>query len=474
MTTFKHQIPFILLCFLLSFTQAYSQNNDSFDVNALPLLGNSDQHYLTRQQANEIGNAFYNQAMVSSILIDDIEINLYLRSLITRLHNTSQFSSDPIRIIIINNNAINAFALPGNIIVIHSGLFLAVQQESELVGVLAHELSHLKQQHLLRLFAQQKKDQPKLLLSILAALLVSKDAQSSNAILMAGVASSVQGTLDYTRRQEYEADRIAINILVKANFNPEGISNFFELLAQKSGFSTDLASGSEFLRTHPLSENRIAEAKNRIQNIDTSQLITDSARFQRLKSKLAFLLNLPITNQQQHCYHAILKSQKLIINGLNANDELKNCGSKKIKAHAFLQYEYANLLSLQNNKNAEQTFKTLITNNPEHLEYQYSLLQHYYFVGDYQQYIYTALIILQNAEPLFPSFYQTLSHVYFKNQQTHLAKYYLSTYYIGVGKNSLAKRILNQLKALPTIDPILKHKVQTLIASVPDSDIHIK
>ena len=461
----KQFIILTLLCFVFA---NFSYAADEFDVDALPVLGNSDQQYLTQQQAQQIGNEFYNQAMLSPILIDDFEINDYLRSLITRLYNTSQFSGTPIRIIMINNSEINAFALPGNIIVVHSGLFLAVQKESELVGVLAHELSHLKQQHLLRLLAEQQKNQPKLLLAMFAALLASNNAQTNNAILTAGIASTVQSTLDYTRKQEYEADRIAIDVLVKAQFDPKGISDFFEILLQKSGFSTDLASGSEFLRTHPLSENRIAEAKNRIQGIDTRHLSKDSATFQRLKIKLAALLDTPIKSTQFRCYQQLLNAKKQRRNGQSIQLNTLTCPLQK--PQQYIQHEYSNVLSLYGKNNAEQHYLALIKRYPEHLEFQYSLLEHEYRNYNYAQYIKVAETILSQSEPLFPNFYQRLSRVYFKNQQPDLAKFYLSKFYYQVGKNTLAQRILQKLMLQESINLILKHKVKTLLSNIPDEE----
>jgi len=456
---------FLITLILIASTGLSNAKPLAFDNNDLPLLGNSDQQYLTKQQAQKIGNSFYQSAMLSSILIDDVEINLYLRALIAQLHNYSQFTADPIRILIINNSEINAFALPGNIIVVHSGLFLAVQKESELVGVLAHELAHLKQQHILRLFSEQQKSQPKLILALLAALLVAPNAQSRNAIITSGIASSIQTTIDYTRKQEYEADRIAINILVKAGFDPEGISHFFAILAQQSGLSGGLASGSEFLRTHPLSKNRISEAQNRIQDIDRSNLIIDSAIFQRLKTRLAITLyNYPI--KKDSCYQSLLNRQQSVRQGLVQEDEMPACSVKKISQNNYLKKEYGILLSLYDNINATPILQKLATDNPAHAQYQYALLEHYYRHNQFKSYIQHASQFLRHNTPLFPQFYQILSKVYYKNQQPDIAKYYLSLYYLAVGKQSLAQRILTKLKAQNKVDIILLQKIKTVLDQI--------
>jgi len=132
----------------------------------------------------------------------------------------------------------------------------------------------------------------------------------------------------------------------------------------------------------------------------------------------------------------------------------------------YLKKEYGILLSLYDNINATPILQKLATDNPAHAQYQYALLEHYYRHNQFKSYIQHASQFLRHNTPLFPQFYQILSKVYYKNQQPDIAKYYLSLYYLAVGKQSLAQRILTKLKAQNKVDIILLQKIKTVLDQI--------
>ncbi len=445
---------------------AQKQKATEFSSNNLPNLGNSDQLYLSEQEANAIGDNFYYEALNSDLVIKDIELNLYLRSLIATLHNNSSFSQRPIKILMINNPVVNAFALPGNVIVVHSGLFLKVKSEAELVSVLAHEMAHLKQQHILRLFAEQKKKQPQIILAMLAAIILSSNTQVSSAALSAGIASSAQNNLDYTRKQEYEADRMAIEILLKAKYDPSGMRDFFQTLSQLSGPSS--ATPSEFLRTHPLNQNRISEVEYRIQNINTKGLIKNSTLFKRLQLKLRLQTHQPTQkpkNPNLACLFSLLKEQ-----AQNTKQQGKLCDPKLLEKTEYLQREYANLLSNRQVKKAEKLYQQLIKKHPEHIANIYAYLKHLYHNHQYPRFIQNTVYFLQKNKPVFPDLYQLLSKAYSKTKQSNKANYFLAVYYNKIGQNTLALKILQRLLKKQQIDDLTRERIQTLYTRLKEQN----
>ena len=163
------------------------------------------------------------------------------------------------RFLVANNPSINAFATPGGVIVVNSGLIRKTKTEAELASVLAHEIAHVKARHLSRMHEESSRVNISTALSVLATVIAgtySTDALGKTLITTENIKAS--RLTDFIRANEMEADRIAINILVNANINPMAMSDFFRTLQKENNDSGAL----EFLRTHPLTKNRIAETES--------------------------------------------------------------------------------------------------------------------------------------------------------------------------------------------------------------------
>lgn len=250
----------------------------------LPDLGESSQAVFSSQQERRIGESIMADIRVSRDLMADVEVTDYLNALGARLVANSQDSARSFEFFVLHDNTLNAFALPGGFIGVHTGLILSAQSESELASVLAHEISHVTQRHLARVIAGTQKNMLTSLAALAVAILAARsNPQVVNAALATAQATGIQSQLDYTREHEREADRIGLQVLETSGFDPRAMSGFFERL-QKYGRLYE-NNAPVYLRTHPLTTERIADVQNRVEALPYRQ-VPDSLDFQLVRAKL--------------------------------------------------------------------------------------------------------------------------------------------------------------------------------------------
>ena len=161
------------------------------------------------------------------------------------------------------DRTVNAFALPGAYFGLHLGLVGIVTSRDELASVLAHELSHVTQRHISRSMSRQASQAPWLMgAMILGILAASKDPSAAQATIVGGQAAAVQSQLNYSRDMEREADRIGFGVQTQAGFAPQGFVSMFEKLQQSSRLND--SGGFPYLRSHPLTTERIADMQSRV------------------------------------------------------------------------------------------------------------------------------------------------------------------------------------------------------------------
>ena len=259
--------------------------------NNLPDLGEASQTVFTPQIERKVGQEIMRDMRAEPSFLDDPEVTGYLNNLGYRLAAASPNNRQEFEFFVVRDNTLTAFALPGGYIGVHTGLILAAQSESELAGVLAHEIAHVTQHHIARLVAQDSRNSilsiAGLALAILAARSNSQVGGAAGAIAQAG---AIQSSLDFTRENEREADRIGLQILSKSGLDPRGMETFFERLAKFNRLYDNNA--PVYLRSHPLTTERLADIENRLASVPYKQ-IPDSLDFQMVRAKLRATMGRP-------------------------------------------------------------------------------------------------------------------------------------------------------------------------------------
>jgi beta-barrel assembly-enhancing protease len=252
----------------------------------LPDLGDVSQATISPYEERQLGLQIMQQIRADSAYLNDPEIASYLNNLGYRLiSNSSEARPDQsFEFFALQDSSINAFALPGGFMGFNSGLIIAAQSESELAGVMAHEIAHVTQKHLARMISGQKYSMLKSLAALAVAIIAARsNPQAGQAVLIGTQASAIQSQLDFTRKHEKEADRIGLKILQDADFDPQGMSAFFERLQKAGRFHENGA--PSYLRTHPLTYERLADIQSRTRGMKYRQ-VPDSIDFKLVRAKL--------------------------------------------------------------------------------------------------------------------------------------------------------------------------------------------
>lgn len=276
-------MKYLILLIALFITVNLNANNN-LDLQ-LPNIGESANLYLSPEEERRLGESFMRGLRRSLVFVDDPIINEYLRTLGYQIVATSDASTRNFNFFVVDDNSINAFAGPGGHIGVNTGLILATDTESELAAVIAHEIAHVTQQHLARMVEMSERLSIPTIAALLAAIVIaSQNGQVGEAAIAAAAAGSTQMQIDFLRGNEQEADRVGINALQRAGFEPRAMVGFFERLLKSTRYY-DLGKFPEFLRDHPLTESRIADARNRAEQFSYRQR-QDSLSYHLLRARL--------------------------------------------------------------------------------------------------------------------------------------------------------------------------------------------
>lgn len=282
----------LLTCSLLA---SFCVQADSLSAQ-LPDIGKAGSRVLSPRAEQQLGQEFMRSVRNSLKLLDDRPTTAYLQGLADRLASSLQEEHAPITVFLVNDPSINAFAGPGGYIGVHTGLLLSANTEGELASVLAHEIAHVTQRHLVRAFQDsQRMSLPTMGAIIAAMVLGGSNPEVGEAVLATAVANSAQQQLTHSRGNEQEADNIGLDMLVNANFSPHDMVAFFEVLQNKQKLTE--FSAPEFLRTHPLTLGRIADASNRAAQYG-AQRFSDNAYFHLIQARIAALTQRPLPGMQ--------------------------------------------------------------------------------------------------------------------------------------------------------------------------------
>lgn len=345
----------------------------------LPEIGDSAGSLVSPQQEYRIGQAFFWRLQQSVDLVEDPEVNSYLSRLGQRLVTHSDSPSLPFKFFMVPDPSVNAFAAPGGFIGVNSGLLMTSQREDELASVMAHEIAHVTQRHLIRSFEKSKQSSlPRTAALVGAILLAAVDAEAGVAAMTVLQASGAQARIDHTRIHEAEADNLGMLNLVKSGFDAHAMPTFFERLQQSSRFYTGNAV-PEFLRSHPVTTSRIAEARGRAVTYPFKNQRKDNLQFYLMREKLRVMSTTNLTKLKQH-YLTVISA------GNNRNAKA-------------VRYGYSLTLSaMGDHRQARVELQKLIVTDGERLSYQLALADIEMAGGRVSE----ALKIYQANQRLFP------------------------------------------------------------------------
>lgn len=346
---------------------------------ALPEMGDSAGALISPQQEYKIGQSFFWRLQQSIDLVDDPEVNSYLQSLGYRLVAGSDAPSLSFTFFMVPDPSVNAFAAPGGFIGMNSGLILTSESEDEVASVLAHEIAHVTQRHLLRSYEQSKHmSVPMTVAMIAGALLGIADPQVGLAAVTAVQAGGIQAQINFTRANESEADNIGMLNLVRSGFDAQAMPTFFERLHQSSRFYTSSAV-PEFLRTHPVTTSRIADARGRAVTYPVKRQLVDNLQFYLIREKLRVMAATDL-NQLTQLYKDALVS----------GSSLNNTATR---------YGYSLALAAQGDYTQSRTIlQSLIEQDDDRLNYQLALAELEMTVGRLS----AALVIYDDNQKLYP------------------------------------------------------------------------
>ena len=236
----------------------------------LPDFGSPADSVLSKSREMQLGRGVMLQLRNAGVIIDDPQVSEYIGLVGSQLASQANDGDFRFEFFVVDDGQINAFAMPGGFIGVNAGLILTSENENELAGVLAHEVAHVTQRHIARSLYDSQRSSIMSLAAMLAAVLLGAAAdlggEAIGGLATGAQSAAIQRQINFTRAHEYEADRIGMDVLSRAGFDPSGMASFFEKLSRRTSASSRVI--PEMLRTHPVSTGRISEARGRARQLD--------------------------------------------------------------------------------------------------------------------------------------------------------------------------------------------------------------
>jgi beta-barrel assembly-enhancing protease len=230
----------------------------------LPDLGRPASSVLTKSDEFRLGAMVTKELRDQNVLLEDPEVSEYINNIGQRLASQSEMGGEDFHYFVIRDTAINAFAVTAGYVFINAGLVLATGNESQLAGVMAHETSHITQHHIARMLADQQKQSLTTAAALIGAILLGALAgggQATEGAIIAAQGMAVQHQINFTRDNEWEADRVGIGYLAAAGWDPYGMGSMFETMARQQGLASTYIPA--MLVDHPMDSERVAEQRSR-------------------------------------------------------------------------------------------------------------------------------------------------------------------------------------------------------------------
>ncbi len=448
----------------------------------LPDIGSPSDTVLSRDMELQIGRSIYKSLRDTGRVITDPEIQEYIQDIGQKIAANATDNGQRFRFFVVDDPAINAFALPGGFVGIHSGLLMATATESELAGVLAHEISHVTQRHISRAIQANQRMSILTMAALLGAILLGAATGSGDAIQGAVAAAqgvAVQQQINFTRSNEYEADRIGIGLMASAGFDPDGMANFFETLGRQTG---PLASQApEFLRTHPVTVNRVAEARERSAQLP-HQDVTSTTGYSLTRARLRLLtsptpdsvlarfksdLNDPARVGDVGLEYGLALARLQLGDAASARDAFAGLVGKNPGVIAFHSGLAMAEMAAGDDKAAFATYERALQlfprNVPLTIHYAEALMQR-----DRAKEAHRVLLDLLNIVPPTPEQVRLIALAASAAGDTADAHYYMAEYHLMGGALNLAADELRVALGIPGLDAVQKARFASRLSEIQE------
>jgi predicted Zn-dependent protease len=449
------------------------------DVN-LPDIGSPADATLSKNTEAQIGRSIMSQIRASGQLVEDPQITEYINDVGHRISAQANNGDYKFTFFVINDPNINAFALPGGYIGVHTGLLEATRSEDELAGVLAHEVAHVTQRHIARAVHANSR-QSILNTAIMLGAIIAGAASGASSDVVQGAIAVAQGTaaqsqINFTRSSEHEADRVGIAALAEAGFDPQGMASFFEVISRGGGAPENRV--PEFLQTHPVTSARIAEARGRARDyppVHTSDTINYGIARSRLivqrmetsEEAVRYFERESYPNQSAAERYGRAVAYLRAGRNQEANrifEELVDNDQEVIAYHLGLAQSE---LALERNLDAKVSFeraKELFPRNvPLVVHYAEALLQ----LGEAKR-AHEILLDLLNNVPPTPEQVRLIARAASEAGDTAEAHYYMSEYRIMIGDLVGGVNFLRQALRVPDLQEIQRIRFEARIDFLQD------
>lgn len=321
----------------------------------LPSIGGLGGGLLSDRMEEDIGNQVMASIRRSARQIHDPLVAEYLTSVVYRLVPYTPLNNRELTLVIIDDSAINAFAVPGNIVGVNGGLFLHALTEQQFGSVMAHELAHLSQRHFARRLEQQERSAPLTAAGIIAGIVLTAVTGSDAGIaaIMGTQALSIQNMLSYSRAHEQEADRVGLEIMTNAGLDPRGMPEMFEIMMRQARMQGSRV--PEYLSTHPLTESRVADSRSRAEQF-ADKSVADSHEYHLVRARLQVRYS---------------RNLDVAIDAFRAHLRQPNAGQKDAARYGLA----VALLADGKPAEARTLLEELLSTNPNRITYQVTLAE---------------------------------------------------------------------------------------------------
>jgi predicted Zn-dependent protease len=445
----------------------------------LPDFGSPADSIITKSQEAQLGRSVVAQLRSAGAIMDDPLLTEYIQGVGARLAGHASDGDQDFNFFIVDDSAINAFALPGGYIGVNAGLLLTSESESELAGVLAHEVAHVTQRHIARSIYDSQRSSMLNIATMLAAILLGAAADigggATTGLITAAQAATIQRQINFTRANEHEADRVGMETLSSAGFDPTGMSSFFEKLSRRYGNSR--LQVPAILQTHPVTTARIADARDRARQLPSVE-VDDSPSYSIVKARLR-ALQAPTSEDAHQIFVTRLDRGSsepadryglaLSLSRLGRDDEAERMFRELVEeSPGVIPYRIGRGEALMSNGQVDaalDSYADAVGLFPRNVPLTISFAEALIAAGDPAA-AHEILLDLLNNVPPTPEQIRLIARAANAEGDVSNAHFYMAEYYISIGNGPLAINQLRMALESPDVNSVDRARIQARLDQI--------